>query len=459
MLYLILATLIFAFLAYRRLDWAVLMIIVGTPLYLWRGSVAGLPFTFLEIMILVSFLTWLIKGGLDLKTLFKKKNGRIPYPFRWEIIAILLTSWSGIIVAGMSNTALGIWKAYFFEPILLFILVINLFSYPEGRQKVIRALSVSALAVSLFAIFQWATGLYISNPFWVAAETRRATSFFPYPNAVGLFLAPIIPIITGFIINHWNNLKNQERSFYLATIFAALLAVWAAKSEGALVGLIVGLGFMGLLVNKNVRLITLGLGVVIVASLWFTPSLKEYALSKITLSDLSGQIRQQQWKETKEMLQDGRFFSGAGLSGYQAAVAPFHQDGIWFKTKDPNWLRNIMNSEEYRQKMWQPTEIYLYPHNIILNFWTEIGLLGMLAFVWLIARAIIQSIKIFIKRTPEKYLALGLGAALTVIVIHGLVDVPYFKNDLAALFWVFLALIGGLSLKLNESKNITKNNC
>jgi hypothetical protein len=31
-------------------------------------------------------------------------------------------------------------------------------------------------------------------------------------------------------------------------------------------------------------------------------------------------------------------------------------------------------------------------------------------------------------------------ASFTYIMIHGLVDVPYFKNDLSLMFWIFIAL-------------------
>ena len=32
-------------------------------------------------------------------------------------------------------------------------------------------------------------------------------------------------------------------------------------------------------------------------------------------------------------------------------------------------------------------------------------------------------------------------AALSAILIHGLVDTPYFKNDLSIIFWVLIALL------------------
>jgi hypothetical protein len=37
-------------------------------------------------------------------------------------------------------------------------------------------------------------------------------------------------------------------------------------------------------------------------------------------------------------------------------------------------------------------------------------------------------------------LQLGIVLAMVSVVVHGMVDVPYFKNDLALEFWVFLGV-------------------
>jgi len=39
-----------------------------------------------------------------------------------------------------------------------------------------------------------------------------------------------------------------------------------------------------------------------------------------------------------------------------------------------------------------------------------------------------------------KNLTLGMAAAMAMILLHGMVDVPYFKNDLAVAFWMLFAL-------------------
>lgn len=440
---------LFTVLSWKRLDLAVLLIIAGTPLYLLRFKLLGIPSTALEGMILISFVFWIFP---KIKTLLKR-TGRTPYPYRFEILAVLIISWLAIIVAGISNESLGTWKAYFFEPLLLFILIINLFSSSEGRRKIILALAASALIVSLFAIYQKITGQFISNPFWAAENTRRAVSFFGYPNAVGLFLAPMIML---FISQLFTDIKLKEKIFFGVVIISSLLAILFAQSEGAIIGLAAAIFIFVLFIKPKIAIAAAFLVGIIILS--YTP-LRTLAIEKITLNDLSGQIRKQQWIETKKMLVAGHLFQGVGLSNYQKSVAPYHQEGIFLNNGDPNWLEKIRTSAEFRKQMWQPTEIYMYPHNIFLNFWSELGILGALLFCWIIAKFLWQSGRFFWtqKDNPEKYIALGLMTSMIVIVVHGLVDVPYFKNDLSVLFWISIALIGSLNLKQNE-KNSPKIN-
>ena len=44
-------------------------------------------------------------------------------------------------------------------------------------------------------------------------------------------------------------------------------------------------------------------------------------------------------------------------------------------------------------------------------------------------------------RKYSRIVGAGLLGSLTVLVVHGLVDVPYFKNDLSFLFWIIIAVI------------------
>jgi len=139
-------------------------------------------------------------------------------------------------------------------------------------------------------------------------------------------------------------------------------------------------------------------------------------------------MRVQQWRETIELLKTTPYF-GSGLAGYQIAVIPFHQ-----------------NSH---------VEIFLFPHNFFLNFYVHTGLLGLLAILWLVITAIVLWFKNYfsiLKQPEAKVLNIVAGLALLEILIHGLVDVPYFKNDLAPLFLLVICLIGSLNFLATKSK-------
>ncbi len=454
----------FFVLALIRLDYAVFFLIASLPSYLIRFSVLGVPATVLEAMILITFLVWFLKSWLPhFKNLIKKRSERLPYPFSWEIISLIILSFIATGVASFSFGALGIWKAYFFEPILVFILIINLYQEKRDWQKILWALLLSAISVSVFAIYQKITGQFIFNAFWANEVTRRVVSWFGYPNAVGLYLAPLILVFLGwfFSLPRQTTLSKTFKKILIILIIAAsLLSIYFARSEGALLGVAAGLFVFGLLAGRKQRIATLILALIVISGAFsFAPS-KNFILTKLTLNDLSGQIRERQWKETLLTLTGTKIITGAGLNNYQKAVAPFHQEGIFFNSDNlPNFDAQLRASSTLRAKYWQPVEIYLYPHNIFLNFWSEIGLLGALVFIWLLFKAIYLALKLTVaysrEKYREKYLALGLMTALITIFVHGLVDVPYFKNDLSVMFWIFLAFIGLMNSNQKfGSKNI-----
>ena len=120
------------------------------------------------------------------------------------------------------------------------------------------------------------------------------------------------------------------------------------------------------------------------------------------------------WSATLQMLKDHPIF-GAGLSGYAAVLGPY----------------------------WNPyhPDRFTYPHNIVLSAWSETGLLGLIAFAWLMGAGFVRSLRGWRFGAPGwRVIQLGVALALVAVLLHGLVDVPYWKNDLSLEFWVLLSL-------------------
>jgi MFS family permease len=445
----------FAIIAYKKLELATLILIGALPLYVIRFSFLSLPTTLLEILIGLLFIIWFFKNYnlifTKLKQNFKKGQINKRYPFDWELIVWLIIALASAMSLGLSLKSLGIWRAYFFEPALLFIIFVNLINTKEKIIKVAYTLSISALVISIIAAFQYFTGLFIPNAFWSTVSGRRATSLFSYPNAIGLYLAPIMFFLAGTASAIYKKNKSWF-IFIIISILFSLAAILFAKSEGAIFAVIAAT-FIGLIIaNKKTRIIALALVIIGLVGILASPKVKNYIVDRVTLNNFSGQVRRIQWRETINMLYHGHLVLGAGLTNYQTAVAPFHQVGFFFNKEKLNnslFLNKIKTDKNFRDSHWQPLEIYLYPHNIILNFWSELGILGVLLFLWLMIKYFykaIKSYKLALKNHDQfSWLILGLILTMLAVIIHGIVDVPYFKNDLAILFWLWLALVGVIS--------------
>ena len=93
---------------------------------------------------------------------------------------------------------------------------------------------------------------------------------------------------------------------------------------------------------------------------------------------------------------------------------------------------------------WQEPNLS-HPHNILLDFWVRLGLMGVL--VLLILQTIFwrTAIKFYrqFQKTDKLYLALLIGTVGSMINLigHGLIDNSVFVQDLSYVFVLLLALI------------------
>ena len=379
----------FGLIAWQKPTTGLLILIATLPSYLLRIEILGIPTTLLEMMLLTLILTWGVRHVRSLR--FRYPVTTITKP----IILLILAATISLIVAPNTTAALGVCKAYFIEPIILFLIIRHELTRANiTPQQIYKALSLSAIIVSLVAITQYITGAGIPIPWDIE---RRVTSIFDYPNAVGLFLGPIVMLSTLSVLNAPGNLltRIKQNSILSAASILGVIAIILAQSEATIVALVATLLIAGL-INKSTRKYSIALGILLAIATPLTPPL----FQKLTLQDYSGGVRLSQWSETADLLKD-KWLLGAGLSGYPSALEPYH--------------------------LATHLEIFQYPHNILLNFWVELGLLGVIAIAWLATK---------LTQSPNIIPALALLEAF----IHGLVDVPYFKNDLAILVWILIAL-------------------
>ncbi len=397
MTFLPLVFLAYAIVAFAKPRWAFLLFVAFLPAYLIRFPFGGVPTTALEAMFWILFAAWLVKRE---KRLVDIKG--------WGALLLL---WLGVATLSMFvspdfRAAAGVWKAYFVEPILFLIMACDFLRTHEERDQALRALGATAIVIGALALAQRFTGWGVPPPFNgvpipPATEAEfRSTAFYGFPNAIGLFLAPLIPLFLGCL---WADRKKKLlAAFWVSVVIFSGLALVLAESEGAIVGVAAGVVAAGVLYPKT-RKLALGVSALGLLIILAVAPLRTLVIEKATLSDWSGRVRKEIWAETAAMLKD-RPLLGAGLSGYKTVFAPYHEAGH--------------------------IEIFQYPHQLFLNFWVELGLAGVVVFILTMARFFRQAL------ATKAWTLAGAGVAL---LVHGLVDVPYFKNDLAMLFWLLMA--------------------
>jgi O-antigen ligase len=407
------------------------------PSYLIRFSFFGIPVTLLEGMMVIVVVVALLRGGTQrdgIATSPRVALGDamgIPSPFRDPLI-VFGVLWIVIgTLAALASPAYpqqwGIWKAYIVEPVLFAWALRVLISSKNIVRDTLVPLAVGAFGVAAFAVWQHWTGYGIPFP-WFDPEVRRVTSVFGYPNAVGLYLAPLVVLFfaaaasTGASSSHGTTARGSSMMLAM-TALLSLPAIFFTRSVGAMIAVIVGMIAWAKLhvlhrwFTRHARLfaILLVAGWVagsLVLTAWLPnqperPRDGSELWQKLSFQQWSGSVRLSQYRETWDLLREHPF-QGGGLANYPNAIRPYHEKS--------------------------DVEIFQYPHNFLLAVWSELGLAGVGILLILLA---ILFHRAFSSPSPIRT---AVAAAMIVLLVYGLVDVPMMKNDLAVLWWVFIAL-------------------
>lgn len=389
-------------LTYWRPAYGVCAIALALPLYLARARLGGLPTTYLELMILIVAAAWAARMQRSGER-FSAPTPLVAPLLGWLAAGTLALLWSPDLRA-----AAGLWKSYLIEPIIVFVMARHVLRTEADYRRVTLALGISAALVAAAAIWQWFSGVGIAESMWVVPNARRVTVHYTSPNAVGLYLVPILALLAGWIMDRGRN--RTDRFVGGTIVMLGLLAVATTQSSGAWLGIAAALFVLGWFQLGRWRTAVLAVATIVV--LVAVPTFRTRVISEF--QHQAWQNRADLWRGTWQYLTSSptHFLFGAGIAGFAAVHESF---------RNPRQVEPL-----------------IYPHNIALNFWVEYGLLGLMAASWIAAR--LWRITGRALRQHRNGIQLGAWAGLGAMVAHGLFDVPFFKNDLAVLTWLLIAL-------------------
>jgi O-antigen ligase len=277
------------------------------------------------------------------------------------------------------------------------------------RRRVIDGLVLGGLGVALVGLVQAALGRHL-----VVAEggLMRVRSVYHSPNSVGLYLGRVWPLLAAVAL--WG--RGRRRRLYALALIPVTLALVLSFSRGALlVALPAAILVMGWKAGGRFRWAALAL--LLIGTLAMIPLLRVPRFAALLdLGRGTTFFRLKLWRSTLRMIQEHPLF-GVGPGNFLAA----------YRT------RYVLPAA------WEEFNLG-HAHNILLDHWTRLGLLGVAAGV----AAQIAFWQTLGRRPRRDALTMGLVGSMAALLAHGLVDNAIFSPDLALAFFFTLALGAGI---------------
>ncbi len=304
-------------------------------------------------------------------------------------------------------------------PVALFLLAAALLEGSERRRIMFQlmvlgvdAVIVSGVIISLIAYLQFAHGGGLD-----VEGVRRVRSVFHHPNELALYLGRIVPITAAYVFFVPRSWRTWA---YLAATVLMLGAIGLSFSRGGYISVAAALLLL-ICATGNRRLIV---GYIVTGAVFgvaaFATGIERFTSILHPESGSDG-LRLNIWASAARMLRDHPAW-GVGLDQFISQYPRYIKPDAW--------------QERFTS----------HPHNLILDFYVRLGLLGLAWLIFTLVPFIVRGWRVAMRRKAEGDLlrfALVIGATGTLVdfTVHGMVDQDYFLHMLAYGFWFAILII------------------
>jgi O-antigen ligase len=340
-------------------------------------------------------------------------------PLDWAALAFVVLGALSLSWASLRSTAVHELRVVILEPALLYALLRMMRLERRDVLWLADTLVFTGVAIAVVGLIMFFSGKGV-----VESEngSHRLISIYGSPNGVGLYLGRCLPFALVYAVlptGEWRRVYGGVGGALM------LLAVLLSQSRGAiLLGLPAALIAILLLwrgrrASMPVALAVVGMAVVFIPLSLLLPR----------LSDLFGDtafFRENLWYSSLNLIRE-RPLTGVGLDQFL----------YWYR------------SRYLVPEAWAEPNLSI-PHNILLNYWVNLGILGVcsgITFQVMFWRTLLRLRRRVSAADPVTFaLVLGLAGSMADFLAHGLVDVAFFAVNLAFVFFLSLALVQRLAL-------------
>ena len=448
---------VFAALCWYRLPFALALIPLSLPYYVYQKTVfSHYSFSLVEIALwvclVIALLQLLIQRSAWPYWLSWQELRKRVGPFAIPILVFFLAATLSIFVAYDKTIALRSYREEIVEPLLYILLGLYYFRLRQDVTRLLLALLGTGLMVALLGMVQY---FFFRNQLPVESDgIRRVHAMYGSANSIGLLFDYVLPIGLALVAarslykpNAWAFWK--YRLVAVAACLAMLYVLFLTQSHGAWIAIAVAAVFIGAVSirQRKVMLLAVLLFLFIVGIAFF------FYHARITNFIFASHVDVHQVNTTTKR-----------LYLWKSALNMIH-DSPWFGYGMDNWLchysiNKICFTHIHHYLIYSdpvthvPTDLNFepdlsHPHNVFLHVWVSIGIFGVLAFAatlllfaWLFIRTLrhLRANETG-KNLPLQWMTIGAGAAMLAAMVQGQVDSSFLEQDLAFCFWMVIVAL------------------
>jgi len=325
-------------------------------------------------------------------------------------MAFVLLGELSLFVSANRGVSIREFRVIVVEPALLYFLLRQLRLDRKQLLRLVDALVLGGVAVSLIGLWQ-----YLGHGDVIVTEgVRRMRAVYASPNNLSLLLDRIIPLAIAICVVG-GTLRRRAYALALLPLLAGLFLTYSRG--GWVLGLPAALLTIGLVRGRRATLVAAS--IVVGCVLLLLPLAGTQRITSLFDTEQGTTFRRiKLWQAAVAMIQDHPL-TGIGLDN--------------FLYEYPNYMLSEAWEEPFLS----------HPHNIVLDYWTRLGMGGVAVLVWLVVAFFAAARRQYhcLPDGDERAIILGWMACLAAILAHGLIDNSYFLVDLAFIFFLGLGWV------------------
>lgn len=368
-------------------------------------AVFFLPFSksVAETTLAIALFLWILRKWPWDEPFPGLRHCTIPYAIFFGIVLVSLSR------IPHAQTAIGLRGALKWLKYLgVFFLCAELSQDEKRRDRLVAGFLVSTAFLCADSLYQMALGrdFVKHHSLDVPGPYARLQGPLDSPNNLACFLLIALPLLFYFWLKEgrWSS----KSLVCFAVLTAASLVFAMTLSRSGFVSLVAA-ATVYLLLHRKKYLLALAtsaaLGIVILSN-------------HLNLHDITVSERLRYWHITWDMIRSSPLW-GHGVNMYYLKFGTF-----------------APASESYRG----------YAHNCYLQMWSEIGILGFLAFVWPLGTMLVKPLTGLDKKAAFS-LTDALWIGLVAYLFQSFVDTNFYSYQMALVFWIFWGVYTALANK------------